>query len=59
MNIPPIMDVIPTNVLKIQLPKYHDNDDPILHIKSIINSKDIDDHKIQYFLNSLKGRVAN
>jgi hypothetical protein len=27
------MDVIPTNVLRIQLPKYHDNDDPILDIQ--------------------------
>jgi hypothetical protein len=26
------MDVVPTNVLRIQLPKYHDNDDHVLHI---------------------------
>ncbi len=27
--------------------------------KFVINGKDTDDHKIQYFLNSLKGKVVD
>jgi hypothetical protein len=32
MNVPPTMALVPTNVLCIQSPTYHDNDDPILHL---------------------------
>jgi hypothetical protein len=35
MDVPPLVAIAPTNVLKIQLPKYHNNDDPVLHIQSI------------------------
>ncbi len=58
------MVIIPTNVLCIQLPNYHENDDPVIHIRQltkvyVINGKDIDDHKLQYFPNSLKGKATN
>lgn len=33
MFVPPIMALPTTNVLHIQLPKYHDNDDPISHLQ--------------------------
>jgi len=51
----------PTNALCIQLPKYHDNEGLILHVRQLIeicvtNGKNIDDHKLQYFPNSLRGR---
>jgi hypothetical protein len=36
MNIPPIMVVSFANVLWIQLPKYHDNEDLVLHIRSLV-----------------------
>jgi hypothetical protein len=36
MNVNLLMVVVPTNVLCIQLLKYHDNDDPLIH--SITNS---------------------
>jgi hypothetical protein len=32
MFVPPIMALLATNVLCIQLPKYHDNDDPMSHL---------------------------
>jgi len=32
MNVTSIMEVFLANVLCIQLPKYHDNENPILHI---------------------------
>lgn len=32
MNLPPIMVIPPTNALRIQLPKYHDNEHLVLHI---------------------------
>jgi hypothetical protein len=66
MNVNPFMVVIPTNVLCIQPPKYHDNDDLVIHIRQltkvcVTNGEDINDHKLQYFLNLnyLKGKVAN
>jgi hypothetical protein len=64
MNVNPLMVVIPTDVLCIQLPKYHDNDDPVIHIQQltkvcVINGKDIDDHKLQYFPIFLRGRTTN
>ncbi len=33
MNVPPIMAIPSTNALEIQLPKYHNNEDLILHIR--------------------------
>lgn len=61
MNIPPLMVVTPTNVSRIQLPKYHNNDDPILHVRHlakvcVTNVEDTNARKIQYFPDSLRGR---
>jgi hypothetical protein len=36
MNMNPIMVVILVNVLRIQLLKYHDNDDLVMHIQQLI-----------------------
>jgi hypothetical protein len=52
------------NVLCIQLPKYHDNDDPISHLRQLAkvcatNGKNINANKLQYFPNSLKGKTTN
>jgi hypothetical protein len=63
MNVLPIMVVPPTNALRIQLPKYHDNGDLVLHIRQltkicVINEKDIDHHKLQYFPNSLREELS-
>jgi len=54
MNVPSFMVIVPINVLRIQLPKYRDNDNPILHIQQltklcVTNGKDTNVHKIQYF----------
>ncbi len=51
MNVLPIMALVTTNVLCIQLPEYHDNDDPILHIWQLIkvcltNQEDTKYHKL-------------
>jgi hypothetical protein len=35
MNVNPLMAIAPANVLHIQLPKYHDNDDPVIHIRKL------------------------
>jgi hypothetical protein len=64
MNVAPIMDVTLANVLRIQLPKYCDNDDLVLYIQQptkvcVTNGKDTYDHKIQYFPNSLRKIVTN
>jgi hypothetical protein len=64
MNMNVIMVVVPPNVFRIQLPRYHDNDDIVIHITQltkvfVINGKYIDDHKLQYFSNSLKGITIN
>ncbi len=64
MFVPPIMALPTTNVLHIQLPKYHDNDDPVSHLQQltkvfVTNAKNILDHKLQYFPNSLKGKVVD
>jgi hypothetical protein len=58
------MVIPPANALQIQLPKYHDNGDPVLHIQQltkvcVTNGKDIDCHKLQYFPNSLKGKAVD
>ncbi len=58
------MAITPTNVLRIQLPKYHDNDNLILHIRQltkvcVTNGEDTNVHKIQQFLNYLKRRVVD
>jgi hypothetical protein len=62
MFVPPIMVLLATNVLCIQLPKYHDSDDPMSHLQQltkvcVTNGKNIEDHKLQYFPNSLKRKV--
>jgi hypothetical protein len=49
MNVNPLMVLILANVLHIQLLKYHDNDDPVIHIRQltkvcVTNGEDIDDH---------------
>ncbi len=54
MNMNPLMVVVLVNFLCIQLPKYHDNDDPVIHIWQLIkvcvtNGKDIDDHNYNIF----------
>jgi hypothetical protein len=58
MNMNPFIVVIHANILHIQLPMYHDNDDIVTHIQQLIkicvtNGEDTDDHKLQYFPNSL------
>jgi len=48
--------------LRIQLPKYHDNDDPTLYIQQLTKicvTNGENNHKIQYFPNSLKERVID
>jgi hypothetical protein len=35
MNVNSLMAIICVNVLRIQLPKYHDDDDPIIHIRQL------------------------
>jgi hypothetical protein len=64
MFVPPIMALLATNELRIQLPKYHDNDDPISHLQQltticVTNGKNIEDHKFQYFPNSLKRKAVD
>ncbi len=64
MNMNPLIVLVPSNVLHIQLPKYHDNDDPVIHIQQLTQiyvtiGKNIDDHKLQYFPNSLRGRIVD
>jgi len=62
MFVLPIMALPTLNVLHIQLPKYHDNGDPMSHLQQltkvcVTNGKNIPNHKLQYFPNSLKGKV--
>jgi hypothetical protein len=64
MNLLPIMVILLVNALHIQLSKYHHNEDPILHIQQLVkvcvtNRKKNNDHKLQYFPNSLKGRIVD
>jgi hypothetical protein len=64
MNMNPFMAIVPANVLHIELSKYHDNDDHVIHIQQltkvcVTNGEDIDDHKLQYFPNSLRGRTTD
>jgi len=64
MNMNPIMVVILVDVLCIQLLKYHDNDDFIIYIQQltklcVTNEENMDDHKLQYFLNSFKRKAAD
>jgi len=64
MNMNPLMVVVPTNVLHIQLSKYHDDDDLVIHIRQLIkvcvtNGKDTNNHKLQYFPNSFKRRAID
>ncbi len=58
------MVVLPGNALCIQLPKYHNNEDLVLHIRHLTkmcmtNGENTNDHKLQYFPNSLKGRTVD
>jgi hypothetical protein len=60
----PIMAIPPANALHIQLPKYHDNEDPILLIQQltkvyVINGKNTYDHKLHSFPIFLKGKVID
>jgi hypothetical protein len=46
-------------MLKVPLPKYHDGDDPMTHVKQlthvcIMNGENIYVHKLQNFPNTLK-----
>jgi hypothetical protein len=64
MNVPLIMAAPPTNALQIQVPKYHDNGNPILHIQQltkvcVTNGKNTYCHRLQYFPNSLGGKLVN
>jgi hypothetical protein len=64
MNVNPLMVIILANLLHIQLPKYHDNDDLIIHIRQltkvcVTNGEDTNNHKLQYFPNSLRGRAVD
>ncbi len=64
MFVLPIMALLATNVLRIQLSKYHDNDDPMSHLRQltkvcVTNGDNTPDYKLQYFPNSLKGKVAD
>jgi hypothetical protein len=64
MNVNPLMAIIHVNVLRIKLPKYHDNDGHVIHIRQltkvcVINGEDIDDHKLQYFSNFIKRRAPD
>ncbi len=64
MNVNPLMVVVLANVLCIQLLKYHDNDDPVIHIWQltkvyVTNGENTNDHKLQYFPKKFRGRVAN
>jgi hypothetical protein len=59
MFVMPIMVLLVANVLCIQLPKYHDNDDPMSHLRQltkerVTNGENILDQKLQYFPNSLR-----
>ncbi len=51
-------------VLCIQLPKCHDNDDIFIHIQQltkvcVTNGENTNDHKLQYFPNSLRGKTID
>jgi len=64
MFVPLIMALPIANVLHIQLPKYHDNHDLVFHLRQltkicVTNGENIPGHKLQYFSNSLKGKVVN
>ncbi len=51
MFVLPIMALPASNVLHIQLPKYHDNDDPMSHLRQltkvcVTNGENAPDHKL-------------
>jgi hypothetical protein len=59
-----MMALLIANVLRIQLPKYHDNDDPMSHLQQltkvcVTNGMNTKDHKLQYFPNLLRGKVID
>jgi len=61
LNVIPLVGAIVPNVLQIQVPKFHDNDDPISHLHQftkvcVTNGENIEAHKLQYFPNTLKSR---
>jgi hypothetical protein len=52
MNVNPLIVVIFVNVLHIQLPKYHDIDDPVIYIQQrtkvcVTNGENTYDHKFE------------
>jgi hypothetical protein len=54
MFVPPIKSLLVTNVLRIQLPKYHDNDDLVSHLRQltkvcVTNGENTHDHKLYSF----------
>ncbi len=60
---PPTMAIMAANVLWIPLPKFLDGDDVIIHIGTlakvcVTNGEDINAHKLQYFLTTLKVQVG-
>jgi hypothetical protein len=62
MNVNPHMVVVLVNVLHIQLPKYHDNDDLVIYIRQltkvcVTNGEDTYDHKLQYFKILVEGEM--
>jgi hypothetical protein len=53
------MVALVANALKVPLPKYHDGDDPMTHVKQlthvcIMNGENIYVHKLQNFPNTSK-----
>jgi hypothetical protein len=55
---PPIMVVMAANILRIPLPKFHDGNDAVTHIRrlaklGVTNGEDNNAHKLQYFSTTL------
>jgi hypothetical protein len=55
---------VAANILQIPLPKFHDGDDAVTHIGRlakvcVMNGKNTDAHKLQYFLTTLQGKNVN
>jgi hypothetical protein len=52
------MAIVVVNILQIPLPKFHDGNDVVTHIKSlakicVMNGEDTNAHKLQYFPTTL------
>jgi hypothetical protein len=55
------MVIVAINVLQIPLPKFHDGNGAIIHIRRltkiyVMNGQDIDARKLQYFPTTLQGK---